>query len=197
MNRVRAWGVTAALSALVTGAVVPVVKADPPTVATNDDRPWYKRLFFRPPPQNGPVIRSSTVITPPGYMSTGSALPAEVVNDAVRAEAAAWQRRMDVCLKLRAAALERNDDALERQVAELERQINALYAQRVTALGVPKAKAALPPTPSSGAAASFDLAPEKPTDPKAAAARLVAPAQPVPLGTASTQPGPGVREVKP
>jgi len=197
MNRFRAWGVAAVLGALGAGAVAPAGAADAPFATPTDDRPWYKRMFFSPPPQPGPVIRTGTLVAAPGAMPAGSALPAEVVHDAVRAEAAAWQRRMDVCLKLRAVAIERNDKALERQVDELERQINALYAQRVNALGVPKTKYPLPVQPSSGFAASFDLAPEKPVDPKEAAARLVAPSQPVPVGTAGIQPGPGVREVNP
>ena len=98
---------------------------------------------------------------------------------------------MSVCLKLREAANARGDEALMRQVDELERQANAIYQQRVSALGVPKTKAPLPPSSNTGFAASFDLAPEKPTDPKAAAAKLVAPAAPVPVETAS------VREVNP
>ena len=77
--------------------------------------------------------------------------------------------------------------------AERERQAKAIYEQRVGALGVSKsARAPLPPSSGTGFAASFDLAPEKPSDPKAAAARLIAPSAPVPVsGTAE------VREVKP
>jgi hypothetical protein len=115
-----------------------------------------------------------------------------VIAAAFKAESDAYLRRLDVCLKLRQAALDRNDDALMRQVDELERQAKAIYEQRVGALGVPKtAKAALPPS-GTGFASSFDLAPEKPADPKAAAAKLVAPSAPVPVsGTAE------LREVKP
>ena len=109
----------------------------------------------------------------------------------MKAEYLAWDRRMLVCNKLREAANVRGDEALMRQVDELERQANAIYQQRVSALGVPKAKAPLPPSSNTGFAASLDLAPEKPVDPKAAAAKLIAPAAPVPVETAS------VREVNP
>jgi hypothetical protein len=55
----------------------------------------------------------------------------------------------------------------------------------VAALGVPKVKAPLPASSNTGFAASFDLSPEKPLDPKEAASKLVAPAAPVPVtGTA-------------
>ncbi len=119
-------------------------------------------------------------------------LAPEVVADAVRAEREAWERRMSVCLRLRQIALDRNDELLMRQVDELERRANALYAQRVSAMGVPKLKAPLPPDSSAGFAASLDLAPEKPIDPKAAAAKLTAPAAPTPVtGSAN------IRTVKP
>jgi hypothetical protein len=198
MNRFRAWAVAAVLGALGAGAVAPTLAADPLTATTTDDRPLYKRLFFKPSPQTNPLVSTGPIVAAPGTMLTGSALPAEVVNDAVQAEVAAWQRRMAVCLKLRSAAADRNDEVLERQVAELERQINALYVQRVTALGVPKTKLAVPAQPASAFAGSLDLAPEKPpVDPKTAASRLTAPAQPVPTGTAGLQPVPGAREVNP
>jgi hypothetical protein len=183
MSRFRAWGVAAALAA---GAAAPAAAADPPAKTdTTDSRPWYKRMFSGAPKPPGPAARSGPVAPTP-------TLPPDVVADAVKAEYVAWERRMSVCLKLREAAIARNDEALMRQVDELERQANAIYQQRVAALGVPKYKAPLPPTSGTGFAASFDLAPEKPSDPKAAAARLVAPTAPVPVETAEV-----VREVKP
>jgi hypothetical protein len=187
MSRFRSWGVAAALAV---GATAPVVAADAP--ATTDSRPWYKRVFSSSPKPAGPTVRSGPVTGAPT-----ATLPPDVVADAVKAEYAAWERRMSVCLKLREAALARNDEALQKQVDELERQANAIYQQRVSALGVPKHKAPLPPASNTGFAASFDLAPEKPIDPKAAAAKLVAPSAPVLVGTASAQVGPDVREVNP
>ncbi len=184
MNRFRAWGVAAALAASAT----PAVAADPPTTTTTDTRPWYKKMFVSAPKPAGPTVRSGPVAAVPS-----APLTPEAVSDAVKAEYVAWERRMSVCLKLREAAITRNDDALLRQVDELERQANAIYQQRVSALGVPKVKAPLPPSNNTGFAASFDLAPEKPVDPKAAAAKLVAPAAPVPVSGTAELP----REVKP
>lgn len=187
MSRFRAWGVAAALAA---GAGAPALAADAPAT---DTRPWYKKMFVSAPKPAGPVPRSGPV--------TGAARPAvrsaplspDVVRAAVQAEADALLRRMNVCLELRQVAFDTNDDALRKQVDELEQHAKALYETRVAALGVPRTKAPLPPAPAAGFAASFDLAPEKPLDPKAAAAKLVAPAAPVPVsGTAEV-----VREVKP
>ena len=191
MRRFRVWGVAAALAV---GASAPsvAVAADPPS-ATTDSRPWYKRMFSRAPKPAGPTVRSGPVAAAPDRPPTSSPLTPDMVAVAFQAERDAYLRRLDVCLKLRQAALDRNDDALTRQVDELERQAKAIYEQRVSALGVPRAaKAPLPSTSGTGFAASFDLAPEKPIDPKAAAARLIAPSAPVPVsGTAE------VREVKP
>ena len=147
MSRFRAWGVAAALAA----GATPAVAADPPT-ATTDTRPWYKKMFVSAPKPAGPTVRSGPVTAGPT-----APLTPEVVADAVKAEYVAWERRMSVCLKLREAAAARNDDALLRQVDELERQANAIYQQRVSALGVPKLKAPLPAANNTGFAASFDL----------------------------------------
>lgn len=188
MRRFRAWGVAAALAI---GAGAPAAAADPPS-ATTDSRPWYKRMFVSAPKPAGPTVRSGPVaVAPPNQMPTSTPLSPEAVAVAFKAENDAYLRRLDVCVKLRQAALDRNDDSLWRQVDELERQAKAIYEQRVGALGIPKsAKAPLPS--NTGFAASLDLAPEKPIDPKAAAAKLVAPAAPVPVsGTAEA------REVKP
>ena len=191
MRRFRAWGLAAALAAGAGAPAAFAADADPPS-ATTDSRPWYKRMFVSAPKPAGPTVRSGPVtVAPPNQMPTSSPLSPDAVAVAFKAENDAYLRRLDVCVKLRQAALERNDDALWRQVDELERQAKAIYEQRVGALGIPKsAKAPLPS--STGFAASLDLAPEKPIDPKAAAAKLVAPAAPVPAsGTAEA------REVKP
>jgi hypothetical protein len=155
-------------------------------------------MFSSSPKPAGPTVRSGPVAAVPGRAPTATLTP-EIIAEAVKAEYLAWDRRMLVCNKLKTVALARNDEALYKQADELERQANAIYQQRVSALGVPKYKAPLPPAASStGFAASFDLAPTKPEDPKAAAARLIAPAAPVPVsGTASASPGQGYRQVNP
>ncbi|MBN9122437.1 MAG: hypothetical protein J0I06_25390 [Planctomycetes bacterium] len=189
MRRFRAWGVAAALAV---GASAPTAGAADEPAAATDSRPWYKRMFGGTPKPAGPIVRSGPVAAAPDRPPTSQPLSPDAVAAAFKAESDAYLRRMDVCLKLRQAALDRNDDALMRQVDELERQAKALYEQRVGALGVPKAAKAALPSSGTGFAASFDLAPEKQSDPKAAAARLVAPAAPVPVSGSAE-----VREVKP
>ncbi|QJW97971.1 hypothetical protein [Frigoriglobus tundricola] len=199
MNRFRAWGLVAALAV---GTSAPASAADPPTDpnATTDTRPWYKKMFFSAPKPAGPTVRTGAVAAVPGRPPVAALLPPEAVAEAMKAEYAAWDRRMKVCDALREIALERRDDALLRQAEELDRQANAIYQQRVSALGVPKVRAPLP-APEPAGLSAFKVAPEKPEDPAAAAARLVAPAAPVPVtGTASTAPllpsAQPVREVK-
>jgi hypothetical protein len=184
MRRFRVWGVAAALAVGAGGSVA--------TAA--DARPWYKRMFGGPPAPApvGPTVRTGPVIAAPNSAPSTAPLSPDMVAAAFKAESDAYLRRMDVCLKLRQAALERNDDSLNRQVDELERQAKAIYEQRISALGVSKGVKAPLPSAGTGFAASFDLAPEKQADPKAAAAKLIAPAAPVPVsGTAE------LREVKP
>lgn len=182
MHALRVWGVAAALAVGAGGSA-----------AAADERPWYKKMFGGAPAPApvGPTVRSGPVVAAPDRAPT-AALSPDAVAAAFKAESDAYLRRMDVCLKLRQAALDRNDDALYRQVDELERQAKAVYDQRIGALGVSKSVKAPLPASGAGFAASFDLAPEKQIDPKAAAAKLIAPAAPVPVsGTAE------LREVKP
>ena len=161
MLRYRAWAAAVALGA---GALA--VAADPPA-----PRSGVRAVGGTP---------KTASVTPP------SALPAEMVQAALKAEYEAWERRVGVCLRLRQIALEGNDEALMRQADELEQRANALYQARVSALGVPKVKAPLP------TAAALELLPEKPPGAKATAAKLTAPAAPVPVGETAE-----VREVKP
>lgn len=156
----------AGAAALALGAGVAAFAADPPA-----PRSGVRAVGGAP---------KTASVTPPG------ALPADTLQAAVKAEYEAWERRVSVCLKLRQVALERADDALMRQADELEQRANAIYQARVSALGVPKVKAPLP------TAAALDLAPEKPLDPKGAAAKLAAPDAPVPVSETAE-----VREVKP
>jgi hypothetical protein len=195
MNRIRVWGV-AALGALAAAAAARAVAADSPAATTTDDRPWYVRMFVSPPAQSGPVTPTNAPIAAvPGLTHAGSALSPEMVAEARKAEQDAWQRRMAVCLKLREAAITLNDKRLERTAEELERQVDALYKQRVAALGLPKVKAALPAPPSGPAVTSLDLGPTIPPEPKPAPAPLVAPGQPVPVSGAASLPP--AREVNP
>jgi hypothetical protein len=195
MNRFRAWGVAAALAA---GAGAPAVAADEPSATDSrpqDARPWYKRMFFapKPAPPAEPGPRVGATVAPPGQAPLSRPLSAEAVSAALQAERDAYLRRLNVCVELRKAAEARGDESLMRQVDEIERQAEAVYKKRVTALGVSTSVRAPLPNAGAGFAASLDLAPEKPVDPKAAAARLVAPAAPVPVSGATAE----VREVNP
>jgi hypothetical protein len=197
MSRFRAWGVAAALAV---GAGAPAVAADESGATTGtrpqDTRPWYKRMFSAPKPaapaEPGP--RVGATVAPPGQAPLGRPLSAEAVGAALQAERDAYLRRLNVCVELRKAAQARNDEALMRQVDEIERQAEAVYKKRASALGVSTSVRAPLPNAGAGFAASLDLAPEKPVDPKAAAARLVAPAAPVPVSGAATA---EIREVNP
>lgn len=167
-----------------------------------DNRPWYKRMFSAPKPvpteSTVPVARNGAVAAPPGQQPISKPLSPEAVSAALQAEQAAYLRRLNVCVELRKAAEERNDNVLRMQVDEFERQAEAIYKQRVSSLGLSKTVRAPLPNSNAGFAASFDLAPEKPIEPKAAAAKLIAPAAPVPTGSAAPITGSAeVREVKP
>ncbi|HJZ55608.1 MAG TPA: hypothetical protein VKE74_11640, partial [Gemmataceae bacterium] len=129
-------------------------------------------------------MRPATVTAP---------LPPEVVADALRAEQDAYLRRLSVCSELRRIGADTNDEALIRQADELERQAAAVYNQRVAVLGVPKVKAPI------SEVAPTSLGAYLPTDPKAAANRLSAPAAPTAVtGEAKAPALPDrIREVKP
>jgi hypothetical protein len=188
-------------AALTVGAAPTFATAADPPNTTTDTRPLYKRMFFspKPKPDAGPGPRNGVVAAPPGQPPISKPLSPEAVGDALRAEQDAYLRRLNVCVELRKAAIERNDEALMREIDEFERQAEALYKQRIAALGISRTVRAPLPSSNNAFAASLEIAPEKPVDPKAAAAKLVAPAAPVPISeTAGLPPAsPDVREVKP
>ena len=162
MNRVRAWGLSAALAA---GGGGGAAAAEPPP-APPEPTTLYAKFLAPAKPKPGPVAARPPAVAP---------LPPEVVATALRAEQEAWDRRMAVCIRLREAALAANDEVLMRRVDDLERQAAALYAARAAALGVPKAKA---PAPDAAAALDRQLGTGVAVTP------LSAPAAPVPAGPA-------------
>ena len=110
---------------------------------------------------------------------------------------------MDVCLKLREAAIA-NDEALMRQVDELERQgeraLPAAHRPWAYRRQRPRSRRH-PPAPGLR---RHPTSPDKPLDPRTAASQLAAPSLPVPVGgTASLPPAPNgtpvltYREVQP
>lgn len=125
MHRIAAWGLGAALAA---GAAAPCAfAADPP------GKPWYARLLG-----SGSDAESAKTFAdlPPRPAVVVGPLDPSTRAQALRAEQDAWQRRMDVCHKLREIAAEANDDRLFTRADDLERQATALYHQRVSRLGV-------------------------------------------------------------
>jgi len=177
MNRLRLWGLSAAVAAGVGG---PAVAADPPA-SPPEQSTLMKKLFGPSQPKPGPTVRS-------GVPTISGQLPPAVLADALRAEQDAYLRRVSVCTELRRVAVERGDDTLAKQADELERQAAALYNARVASLGVSRVKSPLPDPSGGPGLVSFDM----PSSPEAAAKKLTAPASPVP-GTTTAR----VREVKP
>jgi hypothetical protein len=107
MLRYRAWAAAVALGA---GALA--YAADPPA------------------PRSG--VRAAGGAPKTASVTPPSALPAETVQAALKAEYEAWERRVGVCLRLRQIALDKNDEALMRQADELEQRANALYQARAS-----------------------------------------------------------------
>lgn len=126
MHRFAAWGLSAALAA---GAAAPALAADPPST------PWYSRVFGAGP-DAPPASKKTFADLPPRPPVAVSPLDPSALAQALRAEQDAWQRRMDVCHKLREIAAQANDDPLFARADDLEREATALYHQRVGRLGV-------------------------------------------------------------
>jgi hypothetical protein len=125
MHRSAAWG----LSALAAGVLAPMTPAAEPEKPGLVAR-WFGGSAAKPESEKtfADVPARPPVIVGP--------LDPTVLAEALRAEQDAWQRRMDVCLKLRQVALQLDDEALAARADELERQATALYHQRTARLGV-------------------------------------------------------------
>ncbi len=105
--------------------------ADP--VAPAETKPWYAKLTPgkpAPPAPEPPTFATAT----PRPKAVGP-LEATALLEAVKAEQAACDRRLEVCRKLREVALAQNDDALAQQAEELEQRATALFQQRVARFG--------------------------------------------------------------
>src|SRR5262245_44260269 len=121
MHRIAAWG----LPALAAGALAPAALAADPA---QPEKPglvsrWLGGAESKPNPEK---TFADVPARPPVVLGP---LDPAVLAAALRAEQDAWQRRMDVCLKLKQIALARGDEPLARQADELERQATALYYQ--------------------------------------------------------------------
>ena len=128
MHRFAAWG----LSALAAGASAPAALAADPA---QPEKPGLVSRWFggSDPKPDSEKTFADVPARPPVIFGP---LDPAVLAEALRAEQDAWQRRMDVCLKLKQIALDQNDEPLARQADELERQATALYHQRTARLGV-------------------------------------------------------------
>ena len=126
MNRIAARRLLAAGVAV--GLMGAVTAADPA------ERSWREKLTGAKPAK--PPEPDGTFGTAPPKPTAYAPLEPAVQADAVRAEQDAWQRRMDVCLKLQQVAAGRNDDTLRATADELEKQATALYQARIARLGV-------------------------------------------------------------
>ena len=137
------WGGSMMALALATTPIV--AQPDAPTPAKPS---WFARLF------------QSDSATPGSFAEEQAAkerlrygpLEPEVRAQALVAEQEAFQRRMDVCLKLRQIAVQENDDALYQQADDLQAAAGQLYQMRVARLGV----ATTPPPADSLKATSMD-----------------------------------------
>ena len=145
MHRRAAWGLCAALAA---GAAAPALAADP---APSESKPWYARLVGGDSKKPEEKTFGSTAAKP--GVVYGPMDPAALA-EALKAEQAAYQRRLDVCLKLRQIAVRTNDDQLTEQADELERQATALYHARTAKLGVKAALRAAPEPPAGALSAA-------------------------------------------
>jgi hypothetical protein len=174
MNKFRVWGLSAALAAGLGGQAV---AADPNMQP--DQTTLIQKLFApRPPKPVGPAVQ-------PTPLTITAPLTPEVLAKAVQAEEIAYLRRVRVCAELRRVADEKGDLTLSRQADELERKADAIYKDRIAALGVPTLRA-----PLSESTRLIRL--EDPPPPQAAANRLIAPVSPVPSESTAE-----IHEVKP
>ena len=133
MHRYAAWGLSAALA---TGTVA---AADPAPPAPESKPSWFGRLLSlsADPKPEAEKTFGSVPARPPVILGP---MDPVVMAEALKAEQDAYQRRLDVCLRLREVAASLNDDKLAAQADDLEKQATALFHQRAARLGV---KAAL------------------------------------------------------
>jgi len=121
MNRIAAWGLAVALGV----GVASIVAGEPlPQMGTKPVKDKSSATF-------GELPAKVPVILGP--------MEPDVMTQALRLEQEAYQRRLDVCLKLRQVALKTNNESLANQADELEREATAVYHLRTAKLGVKSA----------------------------------------------------------
>lgn len=137
MRRWAMMGASFALAAQVTVAVA----GEPLPREKAESAPWYSRVLGGEKKAEADKTFGNTSARPPVLIAP---LEPAVLADALKAEQEAWERRLEVCHKLRVLAAAANDESLERQAGDLEKQATTLYHHRAARLGV---KAPLRGTP--------------------------------------------------
>ncbi len=127
------FAVRVGLVALVAGGCLTAYAAEPIPSEKLETKPWYSRLMGDPKPK--PDADKTFAATPP-RPTVALTLDPAVLTDALRAEQEAWDRRMEVCRRLREVASPGDSEAITKQANDLEKQATALYHQRVARLGV-------------------------------------------------------------
>lgn len=124
MRSMRTWGLVAGVTL---GGTLGA--AEPPK---EDAKPsWFTRMVSGTPK---PGDKEKTFADTPKPKPMVGPYEPGVLADALKAEQDAWDRRLEVCRKLREHA--GDNEAVLRQVDDLEKRATALYHQRVARLGV-------------------------------------------------------------
>ena len=127
MTRLTARRLIAAAAAA--GLMGAATAADPAPA----ERSWMERLTGKPAKPAEPDGTFGAARPKPTAFAP---LDPAALQDAVRAEADALARQLEVCTKLQQIAAARGDDKLAARAAELEKQAGDLYRGRVARLGV-------------------------------------------------------------
>jgi len=127
MRLMRTWGLAACV---VAGGTL---SAAEPAATKDEAKPsWFTRMVSgSPKPSDKEKTFAEAALRPKPMVGP---YEAGVLADALKAEQDAWDRRLEVCRKLREQAGE--SEGLLRQVDELEKRATNLYHQRVARLGV-------------------------------------------------------------
>ena len=94
-------------------------------------KPWYAKLT----PGRAETPAPQPVAEPTPRIKSVGPLDPVVLLEAVKAEQAACDRRLEVCRKIREIALANNDDALSREAEAMEQKVVALFKSRVARFG--------------------------------------------------------------
>lgn len=129
--------------------------AEPPPGDKAESPSWYARLAPGLTGGKKPDADKTFGATPARPPLAIAPLEPAVLAEALRAEQDAWDRRLEVCHRLRVVGNGANDEALLRQANDLEKQATALYHSRAARLGV---KPPLRGKPEAAAAASDPVA---------------------------------------